>query len=210
MVEGKQKVDLKVVFSGEIVAVKPRIKLLRSFDQIPSHQYNGYILVIEGHLDDEYGQFRVAIGPKAHEKHQFQIGDKLSGKAQPISNPKHEWAQYYKASALKVEIIGEREDPHPSGGVPVPLPTYRENGHLRLKKSVAESVCLQCPWGAFMTTEMIIDHWNPSKKKYRIETHCYGPKTCKNYKPGRPYVVPGRNNLKYEDDDYERFCRGEY
>src|ERR1700730_551698 len=34
-----------VCFRGEVVAVKARIRLIRSFDQI-SHQYRGYTLVI--------------------------------------------------------------------------------------------------------------------------------------------------------------------
>jgi len=64
------KIPDKTSFSGEIVAVKARIQLIRSFDEI-SHQYQGYTLVLSGGEN----QFRVAIGPAAHEKHQFRIGD---------------------------------------------------------------------------------------------------------------------------------------
>ena len=50
---------------------------------------------------------------------------------------------------------------------------------------------------------------NPSKKKHRFETHCYGPKSCPKYKAGRPYRVPGRNpGMIYIDDDVERANNG--
>ncbi len=29
-----------------------------------------------------------------------------------------------------------------------------------------------------MAVEMIIDQWNPSKRRYRTETFCYGPRSC--------------------------------
>jgi len=35
-----------------------------------------------------------------------------------------------------------------------------------------------------MAVEMIIDHWNPSTKRYRRETFCYRPKSCALYKAG--------------------------
>ena len=199
----------KISFAGKVASMHPRIKLLRSFDQVPTHQYQGYILCIEGTIESEEAEFRVAIGPKAQEKHQIQAGDNISGKAVPIPNPTYEWAQYYRVSAIKLTQVGDRNPPSPDGGVPVPLPAYREHGHLRLDKKTAASSCSTCPWSAFMTTEMIVDHWNPSKKKYRIESHCYGPGACPNYRPGRPYTVPGRGGLKYTDDDYERFQSGD-
>jgi len=203
--------DQKVSFSGTIAVVKARIKLLRSFDQIPTHQYQGYTLVVKGELGGEAGETRVAVGPKAHEKFKFQIGDEVSGKAVPISNPKQEWSQYYKTSAIKVVSHGERTEPNPDGGLAPMLPEYRKNGHLRLSKTTANNKCTKCPWGLLMTTEMTIDQWAPSTKKYRIESHCYGPRDCPNYKPGKPYIVPGRKDwMKYEDDDYERFMSGEY
>ena len=79
-----------VRFSGEIVSVKARIRLIRSFDQI-SHQYQGYLLQI---APDERSSptLRVAIGPKAHEQFQFRIGDRVSGKGWRIPDPKQEWA----------------------------------------------------------------------------------------------------------------------
>ena len=53
-----------------------------------------------------------------------------------------------------------------------------------------------------MPVEMIIDHWNPSRLRYRTETFCYGPLFCPNYKPGFTRKVPGRNGMTYEEEDW--------
>ncbi len=34
-----------------------------------------------------------------------------------------------------------------------------------------------------MPVEMIIDQWNPSRRRYRTETFCYGPLSCRLYPP---------------------------
>jgi hypothetical protein len=36
-----------------------------------------------------------------------------------------------------------------------------------------------------MAVEMIIDQWNPEKRKYRTETFCHGPKSCPCTAPAR-------------------------
>jgi len=53
-----------------------------------------------------------------------------------------------------------------------------------------------------MPVEIIIDQWNPGKKKYRFETFCYGPLRCKFYKSGPTRKVPGRNGMVYEKEDW--------
>ena len=56
-----------------------------------------------------------------------------------------------------------------------------------------------------MPTEIIIDQWNPTETKWRFETHCYGPRDCPRYRPGKPYRVPGRKpGMVWVDDDVER------
>jgi hypothetical protein len=52
-----------------------------------------------------------------------------------------------------------------------------------------------------MPVEIIIDHWNPSKKKYRFESFCYGPKACSSYSPGPTRKVPGRQGMTWEEED---------
>ncbi len=83
----------KVTFTGTLISVKARIRLLRSFDQIPTQQYQGYTLILDGEVGGEpRPQFKVAIGPKVHEEHQFRIGNRVSGMAVPVSDTEAEWA----------------------------------------------------------------------------------------------------------------------
>ena len=63
----------KVFWSGRVVAVQPRIRLMRSFDE-RSHSYQGYVLRIDGTIADEPGEFMIAIGKAAQAKHRFQAG----------------------------------------------------------------------------------------------------------------------------------------
>ncbi len=83
------------------------------------------------------------------------------------------------------------EAPRPDGGIAAPLPVYRANGHRRLDARTCETVCAKCPWGLTMVTEIILDHWKPSKKRWRFETHCYGPKGCPSHK-GRQAIPSSR------------------
>ena len=43
-----------------------------------------------------------------------------------------------------------------------------------------------------MAVEMIIDHWNPNKRRYRTETFCYGPRACP-LRPGAQGPRPSWN-----------------
>jgi len=202
----------KIDFTGTIVSVKARLRLIRSFDQIPTHQYQGYTLILDGEVDSvSRNRFKIAIGPKAHEQHQFRIGDSIRGKAAPIPDSETEWAEYYKVSGLKlIERTVLDMPPSPTGGIAPPLEQYREQGHLRLKRETCESECVQCPFGLTMPTQIILDHWNPSQVKWRFETHCYGPRGCPRYKSGPAYRVPGRKpGMVYVDDDVERAVSGD-
>jgi len=62
----------KLKFQGTIISVQPRIRLLRSFDQ-RSHSYLGYVLRINGTIDNDEREFTTAVGKGAHEKYQFQL-----------------------------------------------------------------------------------------------------------------------------------------
>src|SRR5438874_966803 len=55
--------------------------------------------------------------------------------------------------------------------------------------------------GCQMAVEMIIDHWNPSKRRYRTETFCYGPSSCPLYRSGPARKVPGRHGMSYTEED---------
>ena len=37
---------------------------------------------------------------------------------------------------------------------------------------IADLHCWNCIWGCWMPVEVIIDQWNPSRRRYRTETFC--------------------------------------
>jgi hypothetical protein len=193
----------KVAWSGKVVSVQPRIRLMRSFDE-RSHSYLGYMLRVEGTIGNEPGEFIIAIGKAAQAKHRFRVGMEASGLAVPVPDPRLETAGFYKASGLK--ILKDAQGGPPAGppfhGVPPDLETYRNRGHRRLDTRTYDARCTTCIWGCRMPVEMIIDHWNPSKKRYRFETFCYGPKSCAFYKAGPTRKVPGRNGMSYTEEDW--------
>ena len=53
-----------------------------------------------------------------------------------------------------------------------------------------------------MAVDMIIDQWNPSRRRYRTETFCYGPLACPFYESGPARKVPGRHGMSYTEDDW--------
>ena len=193
----------KMEWSGHIVAVQPRIRLMRSFDQ-RSHNYLGYALRVAGFIGDEPGELIVAVGKAAHKKHQFRVGMEVYALAAPVPDARLETAGFYKTSGIK--ILNDPEDAPPDGppfqGVPPDLDTYRSRGHRRLDPRTYETRCSTCIWGCRMPVEMIIDHWNPSKKRYRFETFCYGAKSCSYYRAGTPRKVPGRKGMSYTEEDW--------
>lgn len=192
-----------IAWQGTIISVQPRIRLLRSFDQ-RSHSYLGYILTLDGIVEDETKEFTVAIGKAAQQKHQFQVGLKISGKSHSVLNNKTEIAEFYKTSGLKVinSTIELESRPPPHIGIPLELTTYRERGHRRLSSKTYHSRCKSCIYGCNMPVEITIDQWNPQKKKFRTETFCYGPKNCSLYSPGPTRKVPGRRCMTWEEEDW--------
>jgi hypothetical protein len=193
----------KMAWSGKVISVQPRIRLMRSFDQ-RSHTYLGYALMVQGSVGGEERTFTVGIGKETQAKHQFRAGHVVSGKSEEVRDPRTEVSEYYKTGELRVVEKGteqERFGP-PWRGVPPALEVYRERGHRRLDSRTYEVKCKTCIWGCRMPVEMIIDHWDPRKKKYRFETFCYGPKSCRFYKAGPTRKVPGRQGMTWEEEDW--------
>ena len=92
--------DGKISFKGIMLSVQPRIRLIRSFDE-RSHNYLGYSLFIRGLIDDER-EFSVGIGKAAQKKHQFCVGEEITGKeCVPVADDRLEPVEFYKASKLK-------------------------------------------------------------------------------------------------------------
>ena len=63
---------VKALWSGIVVSIQPRIRLMRSFDQ-RTHTYLGYVLQLDGLVDDESRTFTIAITEAAHAKHRLQV-----------------------------------------------------------------------------------------------------------------------------------------
>jgi len=53
-----------------------------------------------------------------------------------------------------------------------------------------------------MAVEIIVDPWNPSVRRYRTETFCYGLRSCPIYKSGPARQVPGRRGMTYPEEDW--------
>jgi len=193
----------KLNWQGTLLAIQPRIRLTRSFDE-RSHSYLGYALRVQGTVGTEEREILLGIGEAAQAKHGFQAGDVLVGKAEPVADPKTESVEFYKVSGLKViQRATEQASASPPWlGVPPELTVYRERGHRRLDAKTYEARCASCFWGCRMAVEMIIDQWNPGQKKYRFETFCYGPKSCSLYRPGPTRKVPGRKGMSWEEKDW--------
>jgi len=176
---------------------------MRSFDQ-RSHSYLGYVLRVDGVVSGQRGEFLIAVGQAAHEKHKFQAGMEIKGLSSSVENPRQETAAFYKTSGIAVAKAAEGETiaGPPFIGIPPDLLTYRSRGHRRLDTRTYHVKCTTCIWGCRMPVEMIIDEWNPSRKQHRFETFCYGPKSCPLYRPGPARKVPGRKGMSYTEEDW--------
>jgi hypothetical protein len=58
-----------------------------------------------------------------------------------------------------------------------------------------------------MPVEMIIDQWNPRKRRYRTETFCYRPRSCPIYEAGPARKVPARHGMTYTEEDWLTLTR---
>ncbi len=193
----------KLSWHGRVISVQPRIRLIRSFNQ-RSHAYLGYSLRVLGTIADDNREFLIGIGKAAQAKHQFRFGDTASGKSHLVLDARTEAIEFYKTSSLSVveRFQGKQPEPPPWLGLPPDLETYRARGHRRLDTRTYTTKCQSCIWGCRMAVEMIIDQWNPSNKRYRYETFCYGPKSCFFYKAGPARKVPGRKGMSWEEEDW--------
>ena len=193
----------KIPWNGVLISIQPRIRLGRSFDQ-RAHTYLGYALRVRGNIGGEAREFLVGGGEGAHAKHQFRARDTVTGEALPVADPRLETVEFYKVSDLKVTKgeVEEEKPPPPWLGIPPPLRIYRERGHRRLAAGTYEEKCTGCMWGCQMAVEMIIDQWNPSKRRYRTEAFCYGPRSCPFYRSGPARKVPGRRGMTYTEEDW--------
>ncbi len=197
----------KISWSGTATSVQPRIRLTRSFDEA-AHSYLGYLLRVDGSVGGERREFLVAIGKTAQVKHALRVGGEVSGVSEAVQDPRTEVAGLYKTAKLTVtnRPAPDRSLPPPWLDVPPALEVYRERGHRRLDPKTYERKCRACMWGAKMAVQMIIDPWKPinvpTNVKWRVETFCYGPKSCSLYRAGETRFVPGRNGMIWQEPDW--------
>lgn len=95
----------KLIFSGQITSIQPRIRLIRSFDEA-SHTYLGYAIKIVGIINDQQATFSIGIGKVAQAKFNFKVNDIISGACLPVSDPDKEPVDYYKVSKLAKVVEG--------------------------------------------------------------------------------------------------------
>src|SRR5258705_3067971 len=100
-------------WQGTLLAIQPRIRLTRSFDE-RTHTYLGYALRLDGAIGDRRGEFLVGIGSGAQGKHRFRAGDVVQGESRPVGDPRTEPVELYKTVRLKLVARAPRTPPSPA------------------------------------------------------------------------------------------------
>lgn len=194
----------KVNWQGEITAIQPRTRVWRYLTHNRTHYYLGYNLFITGSSSDGKEQFTVGISEKQQLKGLFRIGDIIKGTAWTKQYEEREFADYYKAGSLKLlsrATVSLEITPPPWIMVPPAMQVYEERGARILSKNLWETKCFKCIWANMANVEIQWD-FDKNIKKYRFETFCYGPKSCKFYKMGRARSVPYKNMDSAIDDGW--------
>ena len=173
---------------GVIRCIQPQVRMTRSFDQ-RDQVFRGFVLEIEGQRGERENttNFTVHIGDSTQEAQQFRVGDQVSGDGGGIT------------------LVQRGPDPRPSPPWQIaapPLAVYQARGYRRLSAVTYKTACATCIWGVCANVEMIIDHWKPAKRESRTETFCFGPLSCRLYKPGPKRKVPGRRGLTYTEENW--------
>ena len=182
----------KVKWHGTIAAIQPRTRVWRYLTDNRTHYHIGYNLFLDGSANGLDGRFSVAISEKQQQGGGFRIGDIVQGTAWTKQYPEREYADYYRAGALK-QIKTAVDTAETTGPpwitVPPNMSIYEARGARMLSQSLWKTKCFQCVWAAMANVEIMWD-FDKGISKYRFESFCYGPKSCRLYKMGRPRAVP--------------------
>ncbi len=233
--------QVKVVWEGEVVSVQPRSTVWRYLVDNRTHREVGYNVFVRGeaHVSGTSAAFKfsgrggeaydfcVAVSEKQQEKLRFRIGDKASGTAWTPLYPKCEFADLYRAGALKaIERIGDvPEMPVSTDGDPLydgtpiprvrscdypgppwavatpPLEVYSWRGARMLAKPCWKGKCFRCVWAAMANVTIQYD-FDRNVERKRFESFCYGPLSCKNYKMGPARSVPYKGVSGVKDEGW--------
>ena len=210
MIVNKQE---KIEWQGMIISVQPRTIVWRYRLDNRTHYHNGYNLFFDGEVNGAKTQFSVAISEKQQQKFIFRIGDEVKGTAWTKMYKESDYADYYRAGGLKIikkaEIIETTSPPYLIE--PPDMATYEHRGARMLSAACYKGKCFQCAWATMSAVE-IEYNWGVTKK-YRFESFCYGPKSCKLYRMGKPRAVPYKDcGSVYDDGWMDDLCterRGE-
>lgn len=195
--------SIKIKWSGTVKSIQPRTRVWRYVTDNRTHYHIGYNIFLDGESEEGKQEFCVAISEKQMFKSKFQIGDIIKGTAWTKKYPKREYADYYKAGALK--LVDRQNDINETscpwvGELPI-MSIYEARGARMLSKNLWKTKCFTCIWASMSNVEIQWD-FDRDIKKYRFETFCYGPKSCKNYKMGRARSVPYKNRDSALDDGW--------
>ena len=201
----REQEQRKVSFQGTIKSVQPRSNVWRYRLDNRTHSMTGYNLFLTGIADGEERDFVIAISEKQQEKYKFHIGDEIKGTGWTKKYPEWEYADYYRAGALKkISESNAKECSKAPWTDEVPeLSVYDQRGCRMLDARTWKSKCFTCKW-ANMANVAIEYDWGVSQR-FRFETFCYGPKNCVFYKMGKPRAVP----YKGDDSSYDDGCLDE-
>ena len=199
--------QVKIKWQGKILSIQPRTNVWRYILDNRTHYHIGYNLFLEGSAEGNSGnssQFVVAISEKQQQNYDFHVGDEITGSAWTKKYPECEYADYYRASAFKKisttvdENVNKKAPPWIIS--PPDMKTYEWRGARMLSISSWKGKCFQCIW-ANMANVTIEYDWGRIQK-YRFESFCYGPKSCKLYKKGRSRGVPYKGKGTFYDEGW--------
>lgn len=204
----KEQIPEKITFQGFIRSVQPQSNVWRYRLDNRTHSLTGYNLFLAGVANGVEGDFSVAISEKQQEKLKAHIGDEIKGTAWTKKYPEWEYADYYRAGALKKLVaasVSEEVKGAPWTGEVPALSVYDWRGCRMLDKNRWKGKCQSCKWTC-MANVTIEYNWGVSQK-FRFESFCYGPKSCKNYAMGRPRAVPYKDcGSSYDDGWLDDIC----
>jgi hypothetical protein len=192
----------KIEWCGTIMSIQPRTTVWRYKLDNRTHYHRGYNIFLDGVAGGLKAPFSVAISEKQQQKLEFRIGYGVKGTAWSKMYDISDYADYYRAGGLKVIKRGEPTEntPPPYLITPPDMATYEWRGARMLSQSSYKGKCFQCAWATMSAVE-IEYNWGISKK-HRFESFCYGPKSCRLYKMGKPRAVPYKDEGSSYDEGW--------
>lgn len=197
----------KIEWHGVVIAIQPRSKVWRYKTDNRTHSLCGYNFFLDGTAHGQTGHFSVAISPDQQQKNLFRIGDKISGTAWTKQNKFSEYADYYRIASLRVleRTASASNASPPFLSAPPDIATYEHRGARMLCMRRYHGKCFQCVWANMATVTIEYDFGK--EQKHRFESFCYGPKSCKLYKMGKPRAVPYKNDgSNYDTGWLDEYC----